>query len=629
MFSAVGAAYKKSISRGKGLFAIYLASLLLIPMSPLLAANEPDLIVFNGKIAVVDEAMTFAQAMAISGDTIIKVGSNNEVLALAGPQTQKLDVSGRTVIPAIVDPHRHMTGFRAQDFPEARGIRLPPSQDKVEIKKGILEAIKKAVSEKKPGEWIIVNPAGVAARQMILYGEITRAEMDQVSPNHPVMLNESGSSGANSQILFNSKGRAIIEKEFGAFAKFSDNDIQEDGVNLSGMVVKDIILKGRDKDYAPSIKKYLMSSLLPQGIVAVGTRILRTPLNALFILDKQGEMPIRFGWFFSDGSYYNPEGFYKRFPNMAGVGSKYLWGIGNGEEVTESPTTGPCMTIPWRNPALIEHYKKAELNLCRLENPVIRNTIKDQIQYGRGVEYHGAGDKTIDLLLGIVEEIQRETGMTDEQIREKRLTMEHLNTVRMDQMPRLKKYGFIMANTPNYFMRQLDKSMPANIAQNLGEQYLKWHQPAKSFLDNGIRTVMSEIGYPFEALQLYVTREACFTPRLPEQGDVGVEKCAKLAPEQAVDRNTALKMATRWPAYYLLRENDMGSLEAGKLADFIVLDQDYFTIPEKEIGKTQVLLTAIGGKVVFADPKFGSVDKALFKSQEYIDLKRPSQEGGM
>jgi predicted amidohydrolase YtcJ len=136
-------------------------------------------------------------------------------------------------------------------------------------------------------------------------------------------------------------------------------------------------------------------------------------------------------------------------------------------------------------------------------------------------------------------------------------------------------------------------------------------------LDYGLRTIMSEIGNPFEAMKRYITREACFTARLPEQGEVGVQRCAVLAPEQAVDRNTALRMATVWSAYYLLREDDLGSLEVGKLADFIVIDQDYFAIPQKQIADIKVLLTVLGGQAVYAHPEFGTVDRALFRSPDF------------
>src|SRR6185503_9039622 len=115
------------------------------------------------------------------------------------------------------------------------------------------------------------------------------------------------------------------------------------------------------KDYAVSFKNYLMQTVLPDGIVAAGTRIPRVPLNALALLDKKGEMPLRFAWIFSDGSMFNPPGFYRRFPDLRGWGTKYLWELGNGEELTESPTTGPCNSVPWINQDLAAIYKQANL----------------------------------------------------------------------------------------------------------------------------------------------------------------------------------------------------------------------------------------------------------------------------
>ena len=580
-------------------------------------AQEADLIVFNGKIATVDENMTMVEAMAIKEDTIVAVGSSQDVLKSAGSGTQKLDLRGRTVLPGIIDVHAHLTGYMPVDFPEVTGIRVPPSHDRSVVKRGIEEALKKRIQEVKPGDWIIINPTGDAARQVILFEEITRSDLDRLSSDNPVMLNETG-SGANSQILFNSKAREIVEHDFPVFKKFSDRDLVFDGVNVNAIVVKDILLKGREKDYAPSIKKLLIANALSKGITTVGTRILRTPLNALFILDRKGEMPLRFGWFFSDGSFYNPEGFYKRFPNMAGVGSKYLWNLGVGEEVTDSPSTALCTTFPIINPEFKARLERARVDPCFLNNPIKRATVKDQIQYGRGVEYHASGDKTLDLLLEIIEEIRRETGMTVEEIREKRLTMEHLHMVRPDQLPKLKEYGIIMSNTPGYLPDNLNPAKPTNVLQNYGEQFLKWEMPVKSFLDAGIETVIGEMfGDPFTSMKMLITREACFTPRLPGEGEVGVERCRVLAPEQKIDRRSALEMVSTRSAFYMLKEDMLGSLEVGKLGDFIVVDRDYFTIPEKEIADLKVLMTVVGGKVVYASPDYGPVEPALFKSAEY------------
>ena len=72
-------------------------------------------------------------------------------------------------------------------------------------------------------------------------------------------------------------------------------------------------------------------------------------------------------------------------------------------------------------------------------------------------------------------------------------------------------------------------------------------------------------------------------------------------------------MATIWPAYYMVREDKIGSLEEGKWADFIVIDQDYFRVPEKEIADIQVLLTVLGGEVIYANPDFGARGSRSFQ----------------
>jgi predicted amidohydrolase YtcJ len=74
------------------------------------------------------------------------------------------------------------------------------------------------------------------------------------------------------------------------------------------------------------------------------------------------------------------------------------------------------------------------------------------------------------------------------------------------------------------------------------------------------------------------------------------------APDQAVDRGTALKISTIWGGYYTMRENVLGSLEVGKWADFAVLDRDYLTVPVEPIGDLRVLMTVVGGKVVHLVP---------------------------
>ena len=126
--------------------------------------------------------------------------------------------------------------------------------------------------------------------------------------------------------------------------------------------------------------------------------------------------------------------------------------------------------------------------------------------------------------------------------------------------------------------------MAPRILRDYGEEYLKWNVPVKSLTDAGVKTVieldvhLTARKNAFYYVQLLLTREAA--------GKVwnGSEK---------IDRMTALKMFTRWTSEYVLRENVLGSIEAGKWADLIILDRDYLTIPESDMSKMQVLLTMV------------------------------------
>jgi len=79
-------------------------------------------------------------------------------------------------------------------------------------------------------------------------------------------------------------------------------------------------------------------------------------------------------------------------------------------------------------------------------------------------------------------------------------------------------------------------------------------------------------------------------------------------PKQAVDKETALKMFTRWAAEYVLRENVLGSLETEKWADFVIIDRDYLNTPDEELSKINVQMTAVAGKAVYTDPEFAKAE---------------------
>ena len=145
-----------------------------------------DFILRNGQILTVDANDSISQAIAVCGENIQAVGSDADVLALAGPDTITIDLRGRTVIPGIVDIHAHM---------DREGLKvLHPSPEGFRSIPGILDIVRGEVATKRPGEWVVTMPIGDPPNYADLPDSLeegryhTRLELDRVSPHNPVYI---------------------------------------------------------------------------------------------------------------------------------------------------------------------------------------------------------------------------------------------------------------------------------------------------------------------------------------------------------------------------------------------------------------------------------------------------------
>src|SRR5439155_8013076 len=144
----------------------------------------PDLILSNGKIITVDERFTLAQAIAVRGDRIVAVGSNQDITRLAGPDTKRIDLRGRAVTPGLIDNHMHLLRGGTTWQWEVRW-------DGVASRKQALEMLRARAKAVAPDGWIY-NLGGWAIEQFADDKRpFTREELDQVVPNHPVLLQAS------------------------------------------------------------------------------------------------------------------------------------------------------------------------------------------------------------------------------------------------------------------------------------------------------------------------------------------------------------------------------------------------------------------------------------------------------
>jgi predicted amidohydrolase YtcJ len=559
---------------------------------PPLLVSYPDTILHNGKIATMDDkstssnAGTIVQALAIRDGKILATGNNQQMLALRGPQTKVVDLRGRTVVPGIIDTHSHLFDY-ALDAQEDRSVRVriraATGETWESVKKKTLDAVRQEVVKKKPGEWIALqlpNDAigkdgkvlnGIVASRR---GLINRSELDEIAPNNPVYLRVRTTS------IVNSRSIEIVKNIWAG--PMEPGLIREDGFasnTLNRIIGSDFLIPTLEQLAQLYKEENLRWASYGVTTWSSSMRSVRA-LAGYQLLDKRGDIGIRFAYTPSLGT---PIQLVPEMQGISGYGTDYVWFIGASTRGTDQSYPGLLTTIT---------NVPKEIKDREVFNDGLPELLENAVASGlRIAGTHTAGDKALDIMLETIEKGSARAGLTLDQIRAKRHSMDHcaLNP-RPDQIPKLKHLGIFMSCAPKYV-----EDSP-EVLRDYGEQYLAWVAPVKSLLDSGVKTVFEvddrdifKVGTVFHYLDTMVNREI--------EGKVYSGK-------ERVDRVLALKTGTSWAAEYVEREKVLGSLERGKYADLLVLNNDYFTIPEREIRKIKPLLTMVGGKIVYQAPNF-------------------------
>lgn len=557
--------------------------------------SYPDVIVHNGKIYTMDDksnsanAGTIVEALAIRDGKVLLSGTNKQILSLRGPQTRVIDAKGRTVVPGIIDTHSHLFDYAMDSLGEASPrlrIRAQQNETWENVKQKTLEAIRQEVKKRKLGEWIALdlpreaigqNGKPMDAVQAAMRSQIvTRSEMDQIAPNHPVYLRTRTSS------ITNGKAQELIRA--GWHGRMEPNLMRDDGFSsntINRMVLSDHLIPSVEK--LAEIYKAENLRWAGYGITTWSSNLRSLKILAAYqLLDKRGEIGIRFGYTPGVGT---PAQVVPEMFGVHGYGTDYLWFVAASMRGVDASYPGILTTI--EPPDIPKEIKDREIH-----NVGFEAFIEDAVASGlRWAGTHTAGDKALDLTLDAIEKGSAKGGYSLDQIRAKGHAIDHCTlNPRPDQIPRLAKLNIMMSCSPKY----IEES--PKVLRDYGEKYLTWVAPVKSLLDANVKTVMEiddneifKVGTVFHYIDVLVNREV--------EGKVynGRER---------IDRVRALKMSTNWAAEYVQRENLLGSLERGKFADLLILDNDYFTVPEREIRKIKSLLTIVGGKIVHQASNF-------------------------
>ena len=578
-----------------------------------------EMVIVNGKILTANtpdpDNFAIAEAAAIAGGKFLAVGTNAEVLELAGPQTQRIDLAGRTVLPGLVETHDHIHQYSAHFFPERRPT-VDPAISWNSRDEG-LTRLRVLVAQKQPGEWVRTtvrrgrptDPPVLALA--VKSGELTRFDLDTVSPDNPVRIyslffSPTGDSLVNTRAL---------EPLLARYPNLPGVHRDEQGVPtgwLSGVADKTLEYEFAQPTPPEQLGPYYkmeMEEIAAQGITTVSTRLDPDSLGAYAWLHARGELPIRMAYSMETAARsISPDAILSRLAGIQGGSGETMWGVGDDMlwtiglsliSIDSIPRLGgTCVSVPYPREAPNFPLWRFQLygpnGLCRLADPNYRDAdlVRAAAKYGfRIAGMHTGGDLGVDQFLDLAEEMSQQYP----DLPERRWAMDHCRFVSERHAARIARLKIQLSCGPKYIYAGEQGDIGAfailfgeDVSQNV---VVPWRR----LLDHGVRAVMEldQHGFhPFLGIEVSVTREDI-------DGKVW-------GPEQRINRREALYTYTRWSAEYVLKEDLLGSIEPDKAADFIVLNRDFLTVPADEIGQIDPVLTVVGGTIVYTQPEFAS-----------------------
>ncbi|MCH9672351.1 MAG: amidohydrolase [Gammaproteobacteria bacterium] len=540
-----------------------------------MAALKADLIVHNGKVAAVDADDNFFEALAVCDGRITTLGTNAEVLHHRGPDTELVDLAGRTAIPGIIDSHCHPDGRAAR---VARWHELSP--DKVGSRSELLACLKRACANAPKGEWV----PGYRFNENRSGGYPSMAELDAACPDHPVfILRTDGHLGLANANAFAACDLLDDEPDppFGRFDRHPDSG------EFTGLVRETAAHIFLDRIHATDTPEIVAEGLvhvcnefLSYGVTTIYNSLAgSTGIRAYQRLREAGQLPMRIGLIISgreDGLVES----YIRAGIRSGFGDDWIRVIGV-EWCPDCSTSGRTAAYyePYQGTA-IDGEPPGNTGMLLYEADDLASRATQAHGAGLQVMIEGVGDRGIDFAIDALESALKAHPKHDHRMR-----VEHCCHVTPAVRKRLADLGIVDSSATG-FMYELGDAYVAN----RGSDAMRWMWPHRTLIDEGIPAPGHSDAWvcspnPFTAMWSMVNRKT--------------DRGTSLDAREAVSPTEALRAYTTLGAFSGREEQHKGSLEIGKLADIAVLDRDLFSIAHDDIREIKVDVTIVGGEVKY------------------------------
>ncbi len=526
--------------------------------------STADVILVGGDILTMDDRSTRASALAIAGERILAVGSRGDVMRHRGRSTTVVDLSGRTVVPGLVDGHTHAIRGGQTFRQETYWLDVTSLADG-------LARIRAAALSKPLDQWVAVvgswHPNQFRERRAP-----TVADLDAVSPDHPVYVQY-----LYDYALVNTAGARVLGLD-GTTPPAPGIVVERDaagratgrllgGVGPFNALVARILPHTRAEGTA-SLAGYLreLSRCGVTGVVdgSAGPAAAYLPL---FALQDEGRLTVRVAYrvpaqvpgneseFFEQLMQFRAPRTEDGFTPFVGIGEALVFGANDGVRQSPGFVVSPEARAELREVATFAASRRLPL------------------------EVHAYTDDLASQILDAFEEVNATVP-----IRGLRWAMAHLNTGTARTISRMRRLGmtYSVQMGPYFEAPTIAETNSLEVAQR---------SVARIAIDQGVTvgggSDATRIGdyRVWPALQFHVT-------------GTSLGGAVQRPRSQLLTRIEALRMYTRGSTYLLFDEDDRGSLEPGKLADLAVLDRPYLTVPATQIGAIRSVLTLVGGTPV-------------------------------
>lgn len=547
-------------------------------------AQAPDTVFVNGKVLTVDEDFSVVEAVAVTGNQISAVGTTAELGALAGAGTRVIDLEGKTLIPGLIDNHNHLI-FNSPTWPN--GVRLGRVRTRAEA----LERIAAKAEEIGPGndaDHIVFaiggwNPVQFTDDQ----SEFTREELDAIAPNNPVYT----------QISWGTAVLNTMAMELGGIAA----DMPEPAPETRGRIFRDTDGNPTGKFTGAIFLKWQLRPLFPEVTGASAVAGLKAeiadysrlgvttsmtyngpefPEEAIDYIREHlvetGELDMRIYYpphFGRNVSAWTPE----EVPAVVeGLG---LYKPGSGPEMYQMLHFGEHMYLP-----VSDSYRMGDRPYSDELMAEFRTVVTAAAKHGWQVAEHLFRDITANQMLEIFEEVNETYPITH-----LRWRFEHAQGLSRETIERAKALGMAMgvhssAGMSSPESRSRDATRSALLAKQDAPP-IRWYQDMGIPFGLGSDAQVVAHDSPFFTLYWVVTGKDTSGAPYFKHG--------------TLTREEALIAHTRSNAYLMHKEDLLGTLEVGKLADIVVLDRDYMTIPAADIRDLNSVLTMVDGRIVY------------------------------